>query len=233
MLIWLLSKPPTWQLNTKSLSKIHKVGVNKITEISKTLQKYNHLKIQKLSTGDTVWHVFDMPEVPQNTAGTPIVPPYIENQYEAKKPDIEKPYMAQPDMENQYALVSTDLLVKTDCLPTAEKQDYLKQSPTTRKRHTLMDEHWQPDKRIVEIIQARNIPKDFAIQELASFTSLHLDQPLLNADNKFLKFLQDDWNTPWKRDRFLNGVQPSGQTAKQEKRSRLTESLMDIGNTDW
>lgn len=114
VLIWLLSKPPTWQLNTKSIATQHNIGKNKVTRIAKDLQKSGHLIIEKLKTGKAVWHIFDQP-------GSPVVDPYPQNRDEALENEVDQPvtrvvdpYPQKPDLANGDALVRTDSLVRTE-----------------------------------------------------------------------------------------------------------------------
>ena len=113
LLIWFLSRPLNWLVNTKSLCTIHKVSKNKITAISKRLQEAGHLIIERFKDGCAKWHFFELRsdydaatkgrEEDQNK-------PYPQNEYEA----IKKPYPQKPDIVIEDALTSTDLITRTD-----------------------------------------------------------------------------------------------------------------------
>ncbi len=112
-LIWVLSRPDDWKLNTLSLAKIHGVCKDKITTISKRLQKHDHLIIKKGSFGTAQWLVFEnvqdcsnFRKKQKNTPVDPIDKPYPEKQ-DKLHPEIHDP-------EKQDALLRTDPLPRTD-----------------------------------------------------------------------------------------------------------------------
>lgn len=106
-LIWVLSKPIDWKLNTLGLAKIHNVSKDKITGISKRLQKSGHLIIKKSKGGKTNWFIFeDVEDNLHYTPTTPVLKPHPEIQSE--------PHPEKPDQGNQDALLRTDPVVRTD-----------------------------------------------------------------------------------------------------------------------
>lgn len=138
-LIWVLSKPEDWQLNTLSLAKIHQVSKDKITAISKRLQNENHLYIKKHKNGHAEWFIFEnvddciehkstcprtsprtCPRTSMDIAATPDIKPYPENQSD--------PHPEKPDQENQDVLIRTDLLPRTELKDLSPSHDVQKSS---------------------------------------------------------------------------------------------------------
>jgi hypothetical protein len=128
LLIWCISKPLNWKLNTLGLAKIHNISKNKVSAISKELQKNNYLIIVKGYNGMTTWHFFgttydfryfksvqrepiateDNQGRPENTPIAPVVAPYP---HIANVSRIDDPYI--DDHQISDVLLRTDPIQRT------------------------------------------------------------------------------------------------------------------------
>lgn len=175
-LIWVLSKPVDWKLNTLGLAKIHNVSKDKITGISKRLQKSGHLIIKKAKDGRTNWFIFeDVEDNLHYTPTTPTLNPHPENQSE--------PHPEKPDQGNQDALLRTDLLPSTDL-----KKDTKRSCASTDEHiEKCFDDLWTywPAKKNKKASkkQFKTVCKGMASDDITFFTTmLKIDcQKRLNA----------------------------------------------------
>ena len=123
LMAWMLSKQhlkKAWSLSLKSISTQLNTGLSKIKRIVKELQESDHLRIQRLATGQTVWHVYEEQNDCKRDRG--FKKPQVDNQLEAtyiqEKPQVEKPHVEKPHVENQPVLQSNDLIQSNDQIQT-------------------------------------------------------------------------------------------------------------------
>jgi hypothetical protein len=92
LLVYLLSKPDSWEVSVKHLSGEKKSGKGKIERILKDLQKLGYAEYRKLHTGKVEWTIYEVPK-PKNQ--------------DQEKPEPKKPDQEKPDLENR-TQVNTD-----------------------------------------------------------------------------------------------------------------------------
>lgn len=139
LLIWILSKPSDWSINTRSLATSHNIGKNKVTQISKTLQESSHLLIEKTKEGKCIWHVFENPSdclnLEQSLARKLDTKPNPQNRdkgFVQKTNDLVQmrrasplklPDPQKPDLANGDALLRTDLIQRTNTKRSCSSDD--------------------------------------------------------------------------------------------------------------
>ena len=143
-LFWfLVSRPPMWELNTKSLATQLKISIGRISKSSRALQKEKYLVINKSKTGKSKWTLYATNldyELANNEvikselkkakeklstgkqAGNVAISPYSTRSNKA----IEKPNSTTPNKAQCNVLVSIDLLVSI----------YLSQEPDENQKNT-------------------------------------------------------------------------------------------------
>lgn len=80
ILIYLLSKPPSWQLKTHDLRKQLGLSAYAVKKALRWLLQAGFAVYTRLKSGHTIWKIFDKPQVsPQvNTSYGPAIPPQVE-----------------------------------------------------------------------------------------------------------------------------------------------------------
>lgn len=111
-----------------------------------------------------------------------------------------------------------------------------------QKLHTMFL-GWRPSQVLFDMLPRHSIPADFAEQLLDEFVLYWLDKDRKesNWDQKFLAWVKREWVNKQTRDarkqraeEGYKGVNhENSRTNAQEKRERITRSIMDIKNTDW
>lgn len=99
LVIWAISKPEGWRLNTKAICTQLNLSIEKLTRITKKLRDTGYLSIKRHASGVTEWHWYEVP--------------HSENQNKAE-PHSENPNVENPNVGFQNVLERTDLKERTD-----------------------------------------------------------------------------------------------------------------------
>ena len=127
ILLYLLSKPDTWNVNVPDLVNLSKSAPRKagkavVYAVLKELANTGFLTSKRLSTGGVQYTVYDVPQSPETITSHALSEteevaskPLSENQkVQAGNALSEKPLVEKPLVENRDVLVKTDKAVKTE-----------------------------------------------------------------------------------------------------------------------
>ena len=113
ILLYLLSKPVTWQLKTHDLSKQLGLTAYAIKKALRWLCQAGFAAYTRLKSGHTIWRIFDKPQA--QTAYSLAIPPQVEIPQVAFQPDIVKTETAlitetttPPIVQTEKAVVVSD-----------------------------------------------------------------------------------------------------------------------------
>jgi len=211
-LIWVLSKPEDWKLNTLGLAKIHGCCKDKITGISKRLQKSGHLFIKRANNGHVQWFVFEnIEDNNQYTSVTPIPKPHPEKQ--------DKPHPEKPDQGKQDALLRTDPIIRIDPLAQAQNKNEIEivDYDNTTLNNLVLDDEFE------------------AMAGMGGFTG-----DIENEFFKFMGHHRSKGTGFTNRSRWLGawqkwiGTAKGFQTAKQQTRQTQQDDITkSLDSTDW
>lgn len=125
VLVYLLSKPPTWKVTIASLSSTKRFGSHgKLTSILKTLRSLGYAELKRFSDGHTEWTITDSKRLftshsqkrnKDTATDTEITPPS-----ENRNVEIE-PHSENPHVENRNVLERTERNKKKEVVSKKQK----------------------------------------------------------------------------------------------------------------
>jgi hypothetical protein len=86
ILAYLLSKPKNWQLKVGDIKRRLNLGTSAIRAALMWLQQAGYIFYERLSSGKTIWHIFDRPR--EETASSPDIPPRVKNPHVGFQSDL-------------------------------------------------------------------------------------------------------------------------------------------------
>lgn len=122
ILVYLLSKPENWKLRVNDLKRRFNCGSHSIRKALKWLQQAGYIYYHRLTSGHTVWHIFNTPQQvsSQNKPSSPV-----------KSTQTEK-----PQVENQPVLI---IQSKTEILKTPQPEPELTFSKPSENVVVVLD----------------------------------------------------------------------------------------------
>lgn len=131
ILIYLLSKPPSWQLKTHDLRKQLGLSAYAVKKALRWLLQAGFAVYTRLKTGHTIWRIFDKPQVSPQAKATysPVFKPQVEIPQVDFQPDLviteteeKKKTTTSPIHESsQQVVVDSDLIYPTQLTPVQKK----------------------------------------------------------------------------------------------------------------
>jgi hypothetical protein len=135
ILIYLLSKPPSWQLKTHDLRKQLGLSAYAVKKALRWLLQAGFAVYTRLKTGHTIWKIFDKPQVsPQvNINYSPAIPPQVEKPKVENQPVLIKiktaeinkplptPQVHEPNRESIVVVNDSDLIYPVQLTPIQKK----------------------------------------------------------------------------------------------------------------
>lgn len=212
LLIWLISKPATWELNTKSIATIHNVGKNRVTKMSKELQEHGYLKLQRWRDGGLTWFISETPITDwssrieefeasnPNESGASDPHPRFGDKANCTKndPHPRNPDMGNPDMAFGDALVISNIS-NTDHLNN-NTTILENREPQSWESKQQLEHNWQPSKEIIEALlfsyQSDGMTADHI--EIKRFDFIDWwnkpsNRQTQSADGAFRRFVAQGW----------------------------------------
>jgi hypothetical protein len=217
ILVWMLNRPDSWQLNTLSISRLRKISKGKVSSISKELQSAGYLMIEKHSNGKTIWHVSEVRGTFADdqkttvakglTVTTKVEPdpknqdqvinqqlkPHPKNQDQVKNQqlsDIGASQKPEPDPKNPDQAF-WDALVNTEYVINTENSNRVESTAKkTQSRRSAITSDWQPNQDVVEVIKKYSPCSDEFLKE---------------ARDEFVIYwtergqARDDWNSTFRK----------------------------------
>jgi hypothetical protein len=129
ILLYLLSKPPSWQVKTHDIRKQLGLSAYAVKKALRWLLSAGFAAYTRLKTGHTIWRIFDKPQVsPQTkTVYSPVIPPQVEMPQVENRPvlviteteEINKPLPEPPTEIVQNVVV--DLVYPVQLTPVQKK----------------------------------------------------------------------------------------------------------------
>jgi hypothetical protein len=133
ILLYLLSKPVTWQLKSHDLRKQLGLTAYAVKKALRWLCSAGFAAYMRLKTGHTIWRIFDKPQIHQQTksAYSPAIPPQVEIPQVAFQPVLinteteerKKPLQTPPEIHEsiEHVVVDSDLIYPVQLNPTQKK----------------------------------------------------------------------------------------------------------------
>jgi len=138
LLVYLLSKPDSWEVSVTHLAKIRKTKTNGVYSVLKSLRDIGYIAMNKQASGKTNWVVYEKPNQEKPNQEKP-------NQ---EKPNQEKPNQEKPN-EDLGIQVSTERAVSTEEKVITEKE-LLSGSESEQKKIICESVHNEDEVAVIE-----------------------------------------------------------------------------------
>ncbi|MCD9534609.1 hypothetical protein GLP27_13565 [Photobacterium carnosum] len=231
MLSYILSKPDNWSVSPAQLITVTKNTAKKtardgVYAILKELKDTGFVGVEKLSTGDTNYIVYDTPiAVNPNTHNTDMVNPNP-SKPDPSKPDPSKPTLIKTDLKQELNNNNKDLLSsKPDDVSKPDADDSIAKQ-VIKHLNAVTNNKYQACQSNIGPINAR-MAEGFTLQDL-----------LLVIDHKFFEWGQDSKMAQYVRPSTLfspskfAGYLKSAQVAVERPNSRPVTAA-DFDDITW